>query len=313
MLLDFLHICYKKFSHMFAYLKETLAQIFDSQNWNTNTYQAFIVEYGPAILIALIFLIIGKVFFGKIRLQWSKLYDRKGISTTWSRFLSRNNHIKFRDVWKDYFSDKANRVYFITSLVVGLTLCLMSAKLIAHNADTAGKLLEDPIMMMFSPMNWSPAIFALEYFALVAMVFYVSDQPGYFIKCLWGVTVLQIVRSISIILVPLAPPVDMIFLVDPFTQFFFGENVQVSNDLFFSGHVSLLALFYFAAQNKYMKIYLFIATFLVGLFLIWQHVHYSYDVLFAPLASFAIYKLVIANNWSEQLTDKYRSILEVKS
>ncbi len=298
---------------MFAYLKEALAQIFDAQNWNTDTYQAFIVEFGPAILIAFVFLIIGKFFFGKIRLKWSKLYDRRGISTVWSRFLSRNNHIKFKDTWKDYFSDKANKVYFIASLVVGLILCLMSAKLIAYNAGAPGKLLEDPIMMMFNPMDWSSAIFALEYFALVAMVFYVSDQPGYFIKCLWGVAALQVIRSLSIILVPLSPPADMIFLVDPFTQFFFGENVQVSNDLFFSGHVSLLALFYFAAQNKYMKIYLFIATFLVGLFLVWQHVHYSYDVLFAPLVSFAIYKFVIENNWSEQLKDKYRAMLEVKS
>lgn len=292
--------------------KEALTDIFDAQHWDANTYKALFIEFGPALLIALVFLIIGKLFWGKIRFQWSKLYDKKGVSNTWSRFLSRTNDIKFKAIWIEYFSDKANKVFFIASLVVGLTMCLMAAKLIAYNAGTPGKLWEDPLMMFFTPKNWSVPIFILEYFALVAMVFHVSDKPGYFIKCLWGVAVLQVVRSVSILLVPLAPPTDMIFLTDPFTQFFFGENVQVSNDLFFSGHVSLLALFYFAAQNKFMKVYLFIATSLVGLFLVWQHVHYSYDVLFAPIASFVIYKYVIENAWSENLKERYRSMIALK-
>lgn len=295
---------------MFASFKETITQLFNSQHWDTSAFLALMVEYGPVLLSAVIVLILGKFLFGKIRFQWSKKYDQKGISTSWSRFLSKSSHIQFKKIWKDYFSDKANKVFFISSVVVGLTLCLMSAKLIAYNADAPGTLWEDPLMMLFTPRDWSLHTFLLEYVALIVMVFHVSDKPGYFIKCLWAVAVLQVVRSISIILVPLAPPTDMIFLMDPFTQFFFGEEVKVSNDLFFSGHVSLLALFYFAAQNKVMKVYLFVATSLVGLFLVWQHVHYSYDVLFAPLVSYVIYKVVIQYNWEVSLKKRYSTMLE---
>jgi hypothetical protein len=146
---------------------------------------------------------------------------------------------------------------------------------------------------------------------VILILFHVIDRPAYFIKCAWGFVALQVVRCVFIKLIPLSPPSDMIFLTDPFTQLFFGENIQVSNDLFFSGHVSLLALFFFAAQNKYIKIYLFFASLFVGIMLVWQHVHYSYDVLFAPIASYFIYKLVIIPNWGEQIIEKYRAFANI--
>lgn len=293
-------------------IREYLTQIFESNHWNFDVYQRVILDYGSGTLIALVSIIIGKFLFGKIRLKWSQLYENKGISNRWSKFLSRNNHLKFIDLWKEFLSDRSNKHYFIFSFIVCFILGVMSAKLIAFNSTAPGSILYDPILTFFRPRDWSPIIFVLEYICVIIMIIHVSDRPAYFVKCLWGVVSLMIVRSIFIKLIPLAPPTDMIFLVDPLTQFFFGENVQVANDLFFSGHVSLLALFYFIVQNKYMKIFLFISTSLVGLFLVWQHVHYSYDVLFAPIASFVIYKYVIAQNWSDSLVKKYKKAIELK-
>jgi hypothetical protein len=65
------------------------------------------------------------------------------------------------------------------------------------------------------------------------------------------------------------------------------------------------------AQNKYMKIYLFFASLFVGIMLVWQHVHYSYDVLFAPIVSYFIYKLVIIPNWGEHIIEKYRAFANI--
>lgn len=293
-------------------VQEYLNQIFESKNWSFDTYQMWFFEYGPILIFALVTIIVGKFLFGKIRLQWSKFYLNKGITNRWTRFLSRNNHIKFLEVWRSFLSDRVNKHYFVFSFLMCFILGLMSAKMIAYNASAPGTILNDPIMDLFVVRDWSKIIFFLEYLSVIIMIFYVSDRPAYFVKCLWGVATLQVVRCIFIFLIPLAPPTDMIFLVDPFTQFFFGENVHVTNDLFFSGHVSLLALFYFIVQNKYLKVLLFTTASLVGIFLVWQHVHYSYDVLFAPVASFIIYKYVIAHNWNEAIINRYKKVLELK-
>lgn len=293
-------------------IKEYLTQIFESRNWNFDTYQTILIEYGPVLLLAMTGLIIGKFFFGKIRHQWAKFYDRKGISNRWSRFLSRNNHIRFVESWREYLSDRTQKYYFFVSFLICFMLSITSAKLIAYNSTAPGHLLYDPIMAIFTPRDWSKLIFFLEYFAVIVMIFHVSDRPAYFVKCLWGVATLQVIRSIFVFTIPLAPPTDMVFLVDPFTQFFFGEDVKVTNDLFFSGHVSLLAMFYFIADNKYFKWLLLAITLAVGTLIVWQHVHYSYDVLFAPVAAFVIYKFVIAQSWSDQYLQKYKKSWELK-
>lgn len=287
--------------------KDYLTHILEAKNWNFDYYHHLILEYGPIILLTAITLILGKYFGGKIRLKWSEFYKRKGISNVWSNFLARTNHIKFKETWKNYFSDSATKRFFITSIIFGTILGLMSAKFIAYNSDTPGRILYDPMMTFLAVKDWSPFIFFLEYFAVILMIFHLIDRPAYFIKCFWAVASLQIVRAVFIKMIPLSAPSDMIYLTDPFTQFFFGENIQVTNDLFFSGHVSLLALFFFMAQSRFIKIYLFFASLFVAIMLVWQHVHYSYDVLFAPVASYGIYRLIIIPNWGEQIIEKYKS------
>lgn len=292
---------------MFSF-KDSLSQILEARNWNFDYYHQLALEYGPILLLTAITLFIGKYFGGKIRLKWSEFYKRKGISNVWSSFLARTNHLKFKETWKDYFSDSATKHFFITSIIIGTILGTMSAKFVAYNASAPGRVLYDPFMTLFAVRDWSSFIFILEYFAVILVFFHIIDRPAYFLRCAWAFVALQIVRCVFIKMIPLSPPSDMIFLTDPFTQLFFGENIQVSNDLFFSGHVSLLALFYFMAQNKFIKTYLFIASILVGVMLVWQHVHYSYDVLFAPIASYSVYKLVVERNWDKQIIKKYKSI-----
>lgn len=292
--------------------KEYLSQILEARNWNFDYYHSLILEYGPILLLTAVTLFIGKFFGGRIRLKWSEFYKRKGISNFWSEFLARTNHIKFKETWKNYFADAGNKRFFITSLIFGTILGLMSAKFVAYNSSTPGRILYDPFMTILAVRDWSSYIFVLEYFAVILIFFHVIDRPGYFIKSAWAFVALQIVRCVFIKLIPLSAPSDIIYLTDPFTQFFFGENIQVTNDLFFSGHVSLLALFFFISQNRFIKIYMFFAALFVGIMLVWQHVHYSYDVLFAPIASYFIYKVVIVPNWEEQIIGKYKAYANIE-
>lgn len=293
--------------------KDLYHSIFQAQNWSPETYYLLLKDYGLLILLALASILIGKLLLGRVWKKWSEVYENKGVSHIWSEFLSRNNSFVFIQAWKKYLSDNSNKRYFFISLAICVTLCIMSAKVLAFISDRPGMMLSDPIMYFFPVKDWSWVIFGIEYSAIILMIFYITDRPAYFIKCLWAASALLAIRSLVVLSIPLSPSSDIIPLVDPFTQLFFGDNVQVSNDLFFSGHVSLLVLLYFLAQNKYVKSYMLIASILMSILVVWQHVHYSYDVLFAPVASFLVYKYVFENNWEKGFIKKMDTYFETQS
>lgn len=294
------------------FIRDLFSSFFESNNWSLDTYYLILKDYGLLIVLSISSIVIGKLLLGRVWRKWSEVYESKGVSHIWSDFLSRNNSLVFIESWKSYLSDRSNKRYFFISLAICTTLLVMSAKLLAYISDRPGMMLIDPIMNFFPVKDWSLLIFGIEYSAIILMFFYVTDRPAYFLKCLWTASALFVLRCITILIVPLSPPNDIIFLVDPFTQIFFGDNVQVSNDLFFSGHVSLLALLYFLANNKYVKSYMLGSAVLVGIFIVWQHVHYSYDVMFAPIASYLVYRYVFVPNWDKGFIRKMDTYFETQ-
>lgn len=95
---------------------------------------------------------------------------------------------------------------------------------------------------------------------------------------------------VTISLVPLDPPIGLVPLVDPILKPFYGEK-EITRDLFFSGHTSSVFLVHMMLQKKWERIAALIATILVGIALLIQHIHYPIDVLFAPVFVFFIYHL----------------------
>ena len=99
-----------------------------------------------------------------------------------------------------------------------------------------------------------------------------------FLTFTWAFIFLSIFRVLTILLVPLDPPGGLITLVDPLSNFFYGAKF-VTKDLFFSGHTSTVFLLFLTIPGKTDKKLALIATFIVGLLLLVQHVHYTLDVL----------------------------------
>jgi hypothetical protein len=84
----------------------------------------------------------------------------------------------------------------------------------------------------------------------------------------------------SIYLVQLDPPHELIRLKDPLTSITYGgRDLFMTKDLFFSGHTSNMLLLALCFDKKTDKFFAFLATFLVGILVLFQHVHYSIDVI----------------------------------
>ena len=100
-----------------------------------------------------------------------------------------------------------------------------------------------------------------------------------------------ILRVLAISLIPLDPPKGLIVLTDPLTGVFYGQST-ITKDLFFSGHTSILFLTILCLEKKNDKIIASIATLIVACLLLVQHVHYTIDIIAAPIIIYPVFRFV---------------------
>ena len=109
-------------------------------------------------------------------------------------------------------------------------------------------------------------------------------------------------------LISLNPPAGLIPLADPITNQFYGAH-YITHDLFFSGHTTTVFLIFLCLKKKWDRIYaLFGIHSYWVFFLLVQHVHYTIDVLAAPVFTYAAYRLALLFTKNEKNT-AYSGIL----
>lgn len=154
----------------------------------------------------------------------------------------------------------------------------------------SGRFLYDPVLSILPSLDMSAYIFPLIYVTVGLGMFRAVQSPSLFLLFLCSCLLLSIARIITITLVPLEPPMGLVQLADPFLVPFYGHS-HITKDLFFSGHTGSVFLIHLFLQKKREKIFALVATVLVGLLLLIQHIHYTIDVLCAPLFVYFIFVL----------------------
>lgn len=156
----------------------------------------------------------------------------------------------------------------------------------------AGTQVNDYLLQAIPSFDLSMVTFLLTYTALATFVLSTLRNPKTFTIFLQGYCLLITMRTISIYLVALEPPEGMILLKDPVTILFMSApgGGYIVKDLFFSGHVSAIMLFFFVNNNRITKTVLLVLGILVSVLLLVQHVHYTMDIVAAPLFAFIAYK-----------------------
>ena len=155
-----------------------------------------------------------------------------------------------------------------------------------------GQLLPDPLLELLPVRNVSVATFTLMYGSIVAALVFLLPRPLLLVRVLWAYLLLQLLRMLTLWLLPLDPPAALVMLHDPVVDRLFGATAQpVVRDLFFSGHTATMALLALAVRGRYWRGALALGTVAVGTLVLVQRVHYSYDVLAAPLFAWLAYYL----------------------
>ncbi|MGI4743287.1 MAG: phosphatase PAP2-related protein [Janthinobacterium lividum] len=160
-----------------------------------------------------------------------------------------------------------------------------------------GPLLADPFLDLLPRHDVAWPIFGLMYGSVVVAVGWLTRHPQLFLRGLWAYAFSLVLRMAAIWLVPLSPPLAILPLPDPFLAKIFHTvaSEAITRDLFFSGHTATVAVLALAVRG-WLRTLLLLSMLAVGVLVLVQRVHYTYDVvaapLFAGLAYWAAGKLV---------------------
>ena len=193
-------------------------------------------------------------------------------------------------LWKEAFKNRLFIIFLLTSLI-GLVAfaAVLPHFFIEILFPKPGIILTDPILNFFIPKDWSIEIFILIYLCAVVSLFFNFANPKAILIGLQTYVVVNFMRITSLYLFTLEAPEGIIPLSDPFLAVFaYGQPIYVK-DLFFSGHISTLCVFLFIENRRVLKYFILVATIVVAVMFAWQRVHYTLDMVAAPLITWLVY------------------------
>jgi hypothetical protein len=197
--------------------------------------------------------------------------------------------------WKIYLQTRAFRNEFALTCFAFFVSGSQNIHFIAEFEKRQGMRLNDFVLNMLPPIDLSTPIFLITYSTVFFVLIELLSAPDRLAKGLQMFALLSFLRTLTIYLVPLEAPADIIFLNDPFANILLHQpDLKVVKDLFFSGHTATIALMFFLTKIKWIRIYCGIALIVSPAFILLQHVHYTIDIIAAIPAAYFCYRLV---NW----------------
>lgn len=190
--------------------------------------------------------------------------------------------------WRQAWQQPAFRLRLIAGLFILAVVFGLLPAFFSHIEKREGIVLHDWLLLRLPAMNVSVLVFVVIWGAVGFGTWRSLQQPLNFQLVLWSYILLTITRLLCIALVPLNPPVGLIALADPLANIIYGEHF-ITKDLFYSGHTATLFLLFFCLDKKIDKAILLLASIVVGVLVLVQHVHYSIDVLMAPVFAWLCY------------------------
>lgn len=187
--------------------------------------------------------------------------------------------------WQFAWDYPAFRVKLILGVFVMGLIMFYLQDFFLYIQSRNGILINDIVLNALPAHDVSNYIFIILYPASFFLFWRMKGSSSICITFLWGYIFLCIARMITISMIPLDAPKQLIHLADPFSIIFYGTNV-ITKDLFFSGHTASLFLIGLCLENKKEKAVVFICTAILAVLLLVQHVHYTADVIAAPFFSY---------------------------
>jgi hypothetical protein len=195
-----------------------------------------------------------------------------------------------KDNWTVTWNSRRKRYQMIIGTVIIAAIIYSLPFFFAHIQKREGVVLNDWLLAHIPPHDVSAYIFGLIGAMALLILTRAIKNPSIYITWCWTMIFVYIVRFVTLSLFALDPPSGMVPLIDPINSFFSGNTV-ITKDLFFSGHTATMVMIYLCLEKRTDKIIALIAAFVVACLLLVQHIHYTIDVLAAPIVVYPCYRL----------------------
>jgi membrane-associated phospholipid phosphatase len=193
--------------------------------------------------------------------------------------------------WSTAWQDTRFKTKLILTLILTISLLFSFQPFFHFIQQREGATVNDFLINRIPARDLSLLIFISIWSTGLLCVISMIKNPRFMLLLLAAYFIVSISRFISIGLFPLEPPANLIPLVDPLSNQFYGDT-YITKDLFYSGHTSTVFLMFLCLEKKWMKWIALLASILVGIGVLVQHVHYTVDVLAAPIFTYALFWLV---------------------
>ena len=187
--------------------------------------------------------------------------------------------------WSRAWSTMAFRWFFLAATGILLLIGLNLGEFFQFIQGRQGNLVHDKVLEWFPVYDLSLFILFCIYSPLVYILVTGFLYPEILWKFVVGFALIHVFRIISLYLLPLEPPVDLVPLYDPLANVFYKKEI-IDKDLFFSGHTATVFWIYFCAKSGRAKFYILLSNLALVVMLLIQHIHYTIDILGAILVTF---------------------------
>jgi membrane-associated phospholipid phosphatase len=186
--------------------------------------------------------------------------------------------ITVRQEWQGAWSESRFRSKMIIGMILVAATVSSFPFFFQRIELREGVALSDPLLRWLPAHNVSLPLFILIWALSALTLVRAIQNPRILLIFLWSYFLLSLSRMLTITLLPLEPPANLIGLVDPLSNFFYGPKF-VTKDLFPSGHTSTMFLLFLCLTGKGDRRLALMVTIAVAFLLLVQHVHYTVDIL----------------------------------
>jgi membrane-associated phospholipid phosphatase len=192
--------------------------------------------------------------------------------------------------WSKAWQERRFRNKTIIALLLVAIILTLLPTFFAFIEKREGMVLQDYVLDAIPAIDVSIPTFVIIWSTVLLVFFRIYQNPKLFLVIAYGFILMCLARVLTISMLPLNPPAGLIVLKDPIANIAYGGNgIFITKDLFYSGHTGNMFLFFLCLERKWDKIFALTASFLVGILVMIQHIHYSIDVIAAFIFTYFIY------------------------
>ncbi|MGE5518766.1 MAG: phosphatase PAP2-related protein [Candidatus Dadabacteria bacterium] len=190
--------------------------------------------------------------------------------------------------WVQAIKDPAYIRKFIIAIVAVILLLLPLPFFFQYIQKRDGVLLNDYLLTILPAKDVSIGIVSIIWINILLAIHRSILSPRTTLLILASFACFFFSRYITIGLVALDPPAQLIQLSDPLSNSFYGKSF-ITKDLFYSGHTASQFIIFLVLTKRAEKIIALLGSIIIGILVLIQHIHYTIDVLAAPAFAFLCY------------------------